>query len=77
MKFFRKMDEMEQSIALRSLRIAYLFSLLFLIGWLICLFVRSGGDPRAVTESPAFLLLISQNAVLLGAQLILTRRMGS
>ena len=66
----RKMDEMEQHIALRSMRIAYSYSVVFLFAWMVIEYINTSefGLP--------FMLLISQNIILISSQLILQNRMG-
>ncbi|EEG77085.1 hypothetical protein [Dethiobacter alkaliphilus] len=66
----RKMDEMEHHIALRSMRIAYSFTVVFLFVWMTIDFINTSelGLP--------FILLISQNIILLSSQLIMQNRMG-
>jgi len=66
----RKMDEMEHLIALRSMRIAYAFTIVFLFIWMTINFINTFelGLP--------FILLISQNIILASSQLIMQKRMG-
>ncbi len=65
----RKMDEMEMLIALKSARIAWAYTVVFLFIWVVSdyLTTRMFGW--------AFFLLITQNLVLLISQLILKHRM--
>lgn len=63
-----KMDEMEMLIALKSIRAAWAYSVIFLFIWMIYTFVQTSqlGLP--------FVLLISQNLVLFASQLFLNRQ---
>ena len=61
----RKMDEMEMSISLKAIKIAYAYTIFFLAVWMIYDFVKTGS-----TGLP-FILLISQNLILLSTQLFL------
>lgn len=72
---FHKMDEMEMAINLKSLRIVYLFTVAYLVIWLVCILVSSGFNPNQVYTSWAFLLLITQNVILLGSQQIMKANM--
>lgn len=73
-KWFRKMDEMEMLINLKSLRVVYLFTIVYLVIWLICIFVSSGYDPASITHSWAFLLFTSQCVVYFASQWIMKMR---
>ena len=53
----RRMDEMEAYIALRSVRWAWLFTVIALLVWSICDFIRTG------SLTMPFYLLIIQNMV--------------
>ena len=65
----KKMDEMEIYIALKSVRIAWVYTVIFLFVWV-------GINVFTTSElGLAFILLVSQNIVLLLSQLILKRRM--
>ena len=66
----RKMDEMEMSISLTAIKLAWVYTVLMLFGYMIYEFTQTG------KLGFAFLLLISQNMVLLGTQLWLKRRLG-
>jgi len=69
--FFRSMDEMEFSISLRAIKIAWIYSVLVL-------FIRMIYD-FAVTGSVigfAFYLLITQNALFSVAQIYLKWKLG-
>ena len=67
---FRRSDEMEQEIALKSLRWSFLYSALALSALTVHEMVSTG------ELGWAFFILITQNLVFLVAQLVLTRRMG-
>ena len=69
MKGFRKMDEMEQFISLKSLKIAYAFTIAFLFIWVIL------DKINKETQSIAFFLLITQNLVLMISQAYFKKKM--
>ena len=69
MKGFRKMDEMEQFISLKSLKIAYAFTIAFLFVWVIL------DKINKETQSIAFFLLITQNLVLMISQVYFRKKM--
>jgi hypothetical protein len=64
---FKKADEMEMQIILKSVRIAWAYSALFLLVWAVYEFIQTQrlGLP--------FILLCSQNVVLFLSQLIIKR----
>jgi len=66
----RKMDEMEMSISLKAIKLAWVYTVLMLFGWMIYEFTQTG------KLGFAFILLVSQNMVLLGSQLWMKRRFG-
>ncbi|MGI6613767.1 MAG: hypothetical protein GX839_04200 [Fastidiosipila sp.] len=66
----RKMDEMEMSIQLRAVRCAWLYSVLFLVVWMLYDLIK-WGDLRL-----PFILLTSQNLVLFGFVFYFRRKMG-
>ncbi len=66
----KKMDEMEMSISLKAIKLAWGYTILILFGWTIYELMHTG------KIGFAFILLISQNMVLLGSQLWLKRRLG-
>ena len=71
---FRKPDEMEKSIQLKSIRLAWVFTVIFLFAW--CFYEICAA--RVNQESLNFLplvLLVSQNFVLFLAQLFFRARM--
>ena len=59
----RKMDEMEMSISLKAIKCAWAYTVLFLAIWVMYDFIKTG------TLGFEFLLLISQNMVLMGFQM--------
>ena len=59
----KKMDEMELSISLKAIKWAWAYTVLFLAIWVIYDFIKTK------TLGFEFLLLISQNMVLLGFQM--------
>jgi len=67
----KKMDEMEMSISLKSIKFAWGYTVLVLFGYMTYEFTQTG------KLGFAFLLLISQNMVLLGTQLWLKQRLSS
>jgi uncharacterized membrane protein YhdT len=66
----RKMDEMEMSISLKSMKWAYGYTILFLAIWVIYDYIQT----RKLGFE--FLLVISQNIVLTGMQLYLKWKLG-
>jgi len=66
----RKMDEMEMSISLKSMKWAYGYTILFLAIWVIYDYIQT----RELGFE--FLLVISQNIVLIGMQLYLKWKLG-
>ncbi|MGH4118782.1 hypothetical protein [Clostridium sp.] len=66
----RKMDEMELSISLKAIKWAWGYTILFLFVWVIYEFTQTG------VLGLGFLLLISQNLVLLGTQSFLKWKLG-
>ncbi|NMA69153.1 MAG: hypothetical protein GX958_07025 [Desulfitobacterium sp.] len=66
----RKMDEMELSISLKAIRIAYAYSVIFLFIWWLYDYLKTGFN------SLPFILLITQNLILLGSQTFLKWKMG-
>jgi hypothetical protein len=69
---FRKMDEMEKDIALKSEKITLMFAKICLIAWCIYIFAAQG--VQELVFSWPFILLLSTAAVQLGSTLILTNR---
>jgi hypothetical protein len=70
----RKQDEMEKSIRLKSIQLAWMFTVIFLVAWGL----YEGYTARINHESVNFLpltLLVSQNFVLIFAQLFFRARM--
>nr|WP_235828895.1 hypothetical protein [Anaerosacchariphilus polymeriproducens] len=64
------MDEMEMSISLNSIKAAYVYTVIFIFVWWIYDFVKTGSNGLP------FILLMSQNLVLLGIQLFLKWKLG-
>ena len=67
----KKMDEKEMIISLKSVRLAWFYSVMFLFIWVMYDFIKNGN----INENPAFLLLITQNIVLFTSQLYLKNKM--
>ncbi|AVP61744.1 hypothetical protein C7M79_14030 [Clostridium botulinum] len=65
----RKMDEMEMYISLKSIKIAWLYTIVFLFIWLVYEYITTSkfGLP--------FFLFTTQNVILIICQLILKHRM--
>lgn len=66
------MDEMEIAISLKAVRLAWVYTIVFLVVWVVYDFIKVG----SFNENPAFFLLITQNIILLSTQLFLKRKMG-
>ncbi|NMA07474.1 MAG: hypothetical protein GX928_07195 [Ruminococcaceae bacterium] len=71
MKGFRKMDEMEMSIAVKAIRLSWLYSSLFLLVWICCDFIT-----KESFQWLAFILMTSQSLVYWITQLYLKRKLG-
>lgn len=69
---FKKMDEMEMSISLKAIKIAWFYTVLFLFIWSMFDFYKEG----IFSNSLAFFLLITQNLVLIGVQSFLKWKLG-
>ena len=67
----RKMDEMELAISLKAIRLAWFYTIVFLFVWVSYDFIKKG----SFNESPAFILLITQNIILISTQLYLKKKM--
>ncbi len=65
----RKMDEMEMSISLKSVRWAWFYTVMFLVIWVIFDWIQNRN------MGLQFFLLITQNLVLLGTQTFLKWKM--
>lgn len=65
----KKMDEMEMSINLKAIKMAWFYTVLFLFIWIIYEFTQTG------SVGLPFILLISQNPIYLLVRQILLRRM--
>lgn len=55
----RKMDEMEMEISLKVVKWAWFYTVVFLFIWTTYDFIKVG----SFSDSPAFILLISQNLI--------------
>ena len=66
----RKMDEMELEINLKSVRITHIFTMFFLIVWVVYNWITYS------TLGLPFILLLSQNIVLLVSYLFMKWSMG-
>ncbi|MEN2256304.1 hypothetical protein AAIB48_00410 (plasmid) [Paraclostridium benzoelyticum] len=68
MSQFRKMDEMEKEISLKSIKASWFYTVIFLFIWSIYQYLNSSewGIP--------FFLFITQNLVLLATQFIFKKR---
>jgi len=66
----KKMDEMEMSISLKAIKWAWAYTILFLAIWVIYDFIQTK------TLGFEFLLLISQNIVLMGFQMFSKWKLG-
>ncbi|NFO11866.1 hypothetical protein FDB29_12385 [Clostridium botulinum] len=70
MKILKKMDEMQLTINLASIKFAWIYTVIFLFIWSTYDRIKTGQY-----NSLAFFLLISQNLIYLFAHLILNRKM--
>lgn len=66
----KKMDEMELSISLKAIKWAWAYTILFLAIWVIYEYTQTK------ILGLGFILLISQNLVLIGSQLFLKWKLG-
>lgn len=71
MKGFKKMDEMEMSINLKAIRLAWVYSLLFLLGWIGYDWIKMGSF-----NAIAFILMSSEEAIYWAVQLFLKWKLG-
>ncbi len=71
MKGFRKMDEMEMSINLKAVRLAWGYSSLFLLVWIIYDWLTAGSY-----NGMAFILMTSQLVIYWGVQIFLKWKLG-
>lgn len=71
---FTKADEMEKSIQIKSIRFAWIYTVLFLIAWSIYENYKVYRFNEPLNSTPSF-LLISQNFVLIVSQLFFRQRM--
>ncbi|HZK88193.1 MAG TPA: hypothetical protein VFC27_03480 [Anaerovoracaceae bacterium] len=67
----KKMDEMEMAINLTSIKWAWFYTVLFLFAWTVLDYVKQGSF-----NTPAFLLLITQNMILLSITQYLKWKLG-
>lgn len=71
MKGFRKMDEMEISINLKAVKIAWAYSALFLLVWVGFDWIKMGSF-----NSIAFILMTSQSVIYWAVPLFLKWKLG-
>lgn len=71
MKRIRKMDEMEMSINLRAVRLAWAYSALFLLVWILYDWLTAGEY-----NGIAFILMVSQEIVYWSVQIFLKWKLG-
>lgn len=70
----RKMDEMEQAHALQAIRITFLYSMIFEVGYWIMECIRA--QQFVTQDSIMFFLIITQGVVLLLSQFFLKGKIG-
>lgn len=63
MKRFRRMDKVERYITLKSIKIAYAYTVIFLVIWCIIEYIL-----HRSTSNIVFFLFITQNLVLIFSQ---------
>jgi len=68
---FHKSDELEASVALKAVRWAWIYTVMFLVVWCVAAYIATQDFPFL-----PFLLLVTQNIVFLAAQQIYARKMG-
>lgn len=66
---FRKQDEMETTIALKSIKLAWAYTVAFLICWALYCSYRTRTFGEELNRTPLF-LLITQNLILATSQFI-------
>jgi hypothetical protein len=71
MEGLRKMDEMEMSINLQAIRLAWVYSLLFLLIWIGYDWIKAG-----LFDGIAFILMTSQIIIYWTVQLFLKWKLG-
>lgn len=71
MNGFRKMDEMEESIAIRAIRISWLYSNIFLIIWILYDWIKI-----ELFQWLPFILMTSQSLLYWIVQLFLKWKLG-
>lgn len=67
----KKMNEMEMIISLKAIKVAWFYTVVFLFVWITYDFIKDG----SFNNNLAFLLLITQNIILLSTQLYLKRKL--
>ncbi len=67
----RKMDETKMAISLKAVKWAWLYTLVFLLVWIIYDYIKIGNF-----NFLAFILLISQNLIRMGIEKYLKWKMG-
>ncbi len=67
----KKMDEMEMSISLKSIKWAWFYTVLFLFGWTVYDYILQN-----TFNNPAFFLLITQNIIYLAINQYSNWKMG-
>ncbi|MEN6350630.1 MAG: hypothetical protein ABFD08_14690 [Syntrophomonas sp.] len=65
----RKMDEMEMYITLKSIKIAWVYTIIYLLAWTIYDFVTTAGIGLP------FNLLVTQNLIFWAAQMVYQHKM--
>lgn len=71
MKGFRKQDEMGKSINLRAMRVAWLYSSVFLLVWVGYDWIKNG-----TFNNLAFILMMSQAVVFWASNILLSWKLG-
>ncbi|MGI6072958.1 MAG: hypothetical protein ACOX75_08170 [Lachnospiraceae bacterium] len=71
MKVFRKMDEMEMSIAIRAVRVAWIYAIIFLFVWIWYDWIKAG-----IFQWLPLSLMVSQLLVFWVVQLFLKWKLG-
>lgn len=66
----KKMDEMEMCISLKAIKWAWAYTVLFLAIWVVYDFIQTR------TFGVSFILLITQNLILVGIQYFLKWKLG-
>lgn len=71
---FRKQDEMEITISLKSIKLAWIYTVVFLICWVLYCNYKTKTFGEELNLIPLF-LLITQNLVLVASQLVYKRNL--